>query len=62
MANLKYIGQGSFLHGVPARDLSEAEAAQYGGEQKLIASGLYAKAEPGEPATPVRRVAKGGNS
>ncbi len=37
---LKYIGQG-FLPGVPARDLSDDEVEQCGGEEALIASGLY---------------------
>ena len=37
---LKYIGTG-FLPGVPARDLSDAEVEQHGGEETLIASGLY---------------------
>ena len=41
---LKYIGN-SFLPGVPARDLSDEEAAQYGGEKELVASGLYEKVE-----------------
>jgi hypothetical protein len=27
---LRYIGNGDYIHGVPARDLSNAEAKQYG--------------------------------
>ena len=43
---LKYIGDGAFipdLNGalVPARDLADAEVAQFG-ERALVASGLYA--------------------
>ena len=37
---LKYVGDG-FLPGVPARDLTDEEATQYGGEKALVASGLY---------------------
>ena len=37
---LKYIGNGSFLAGVPARDLSVAEVKQYG-KKRLLDSGLY---------------------
>ncbi|GIK42447.1 MAG: hypothetical protein BroJett011_62800 [Chloroflexota bacterium] len=39
---LKYIGQGAFLPGVPARDLSAEEAKEYG-EARLLKSGLYKK-------------------
>ena len=37
---LKYIGN-KFLPGIPARDLSDEEVKQFGGEKKLIATGLY---------------------
>ena len=40
---LKYIGDGDFLQGVPARDLNDAEVARFGGERALLASGLYQK-------------------
>lgn len=42
---LRYTGGGhrGWLPGVPARDLSEAEVAAYGGETALVASGLYVK-------------------
>lgn len=46
---LKYIG-GGFLPGVPARDLTAEEVADYGGAQMLIASGLYAAEETKAPA------------
>lgn len=37
---LRYIGNGKFVRGVPARDLSENEAIYYGAK-RLIESGLY---------------------
>lgn len=43
-----YIGDGSFLHGVPARDLTEAEVERFGAEF-LLASGLYKTDEPAIP-------------
>lgn len=42
MTKLIYIGNGAFLPGVPARDLSAAEVKKHN-EQELIASGLYKK-------------------
>jgi hypothetical protein len=41
---LIYVGDGGFIPEVPARDLTEAEVAQYG-KAKLLQSGLYK--EPG---------------
>ena len=38
----KYIGDGAALIGVPARDLTDEEAKQYG-ERELVKSGLYRK-------------------
>ncbi|RPI96979.1 MAG: hypothetical protein EHM39_10280 [Chloroflexi bacterium] len=40
MMGLVWLGQAS-LPGVPARDLSADEARRYGGERRLIATGLY---------------------
>ena len=40
--DLKYIGDGSFLPGVPARDLSEKEVKEFD-EQVLLNSGLYVR-------------------
>jgi len=40
MTALRYIGDGTYIHGVPARDLTEEEAALYGPtirEQELAA-------------------------
>lgn len=39
---MKYIGNGSFLVGIPARDLSADEVKFYG-KDKLETSGLYAE-------------------
>jgi hypothetical protein len=39
---LKYIGNGAFLTGVPARDLSAIEVGFYG-EERLKNSGIYAE-------------------
>lgn len=41
---LKYIGKGSFLRNVPARDLTKEEVDQHGGAAYLIGTGLYAYA------------------
>lgn len=45
---LLYIGKGSFLPNIPARDLSAEEVSQFG-KDLLLASGLYA--EPVEKKT-----------
>lgn len=37
---MKYIGNGAFLPGIPARDLTADEVKLYG-EKELLASGLY---------------------
>ena len=37
---MKYVGKGSFLVGVPARDLNASEVKKYG-DGKLLNSGLY---------------------
>lgn len=47
MSGLTYVG-GGFFAGVPARDLTEEEAKQYGRAQ-LLRSGLYVEAGPDEP-------------
>lgn len=39
---LKYIGTG-FIPTIPARDLTNEEVEKYGGEEELLATGLYAK-------------------
>ncbi len=46
---LLYIGDGTALHDVPARDLNEDEAAYYGVD-RLLSSGLYKTPELPKPA------------
>lgn len=35
-----------FIPGIPARNLSDEEVKEYGGEKKLLATGLYEKEAP----------------
>jgi len=37
---VKYVGKGSFIIGIPARDMNAAEVKRYGLE-RLVATGLY---------------------
>ena len=37
---MKYVGKGSFLVGVPARDLNASEVKKYG-DERLLKSNLY---------------------
>lgn len=39
---MKYVGDGSFLHGIPSRDLTDEEVEQHG-EKYLLDTGLYRK-------------------
>lgn len=39
-------GAGAFFAGIPARDLTPAEVEKYGGEEFLLALGLYVKPAP----------------
>jgi len=50
---LKYIGQ-AFIPGIPARDLSDEEVEEYGGEAFLVGSGLYEKVEAMPPANKMK--------
>jgi hypothetical protein len=52
-SKLKYIG-GGFIAGVPARDLSAEEAAQYG-EKELLASGLYVREDDHPAEKPAKK-------
>jgi hypothetical protein len=52
---MKYIGDGTHIPGVPARDLTDEEVREYG-EARLLASGLYRKDEPPQEYRPARRV------
>jgi hypothetical protein len=40
---VRYIGNGSFVVGVPATNLTAEQVAQYGGIDALTRSGLYVK-------------------
>ena len=42
---LVYVGDGSAVVGIPARDLDDAEVKKYGGIRKLVATGLYVKGD-----------------
>lgn len=57
---LKYIGKGSFLVGVPARDLNTSEAKRFGIE-RLLNSNLYEeikrKPKVEEPADDIQQEA-----
>jgi hypothetical protein len=58
---LRYIGRGSFLIGVPARDLSAEEAAQHD-RARLLESGLYEEiAAPAKATEPVKAEGDEGN-
>ena len=58
---LRYLGEGNFIIGVPARDLTPVEAAQYGGVDALAATGLYVQDnQPGEPIQPIEDATLGG--
>lgn len=46
---LKYVGNGKFLPGVPARDLSDNEVEEFGGEKRLLESGLYIRTKKPQP-------------
>jgi hypothetical protein len=41
---MRYIGEGAFAPGIPARDLTDAEVNEFG-KETLLATGLYVEAE-----------------
>lgn len=47
---LRYVGNGNWLPGVPARDLTDEEAACCGGAGALLATGLYVEEPAEQPA------------
>lgn len=51
MIRLRYVGNGAFLDGVPARDLTADEARALD-EERLIASGLYVRVQSKRLAGP----------
>lgn len=49
---LKYIGGGTFIIGIPARDLTAAEVKEHGGIVELCKTGLYERvAKAGDKVT-----------
>lgn len=48
MVMLKYIGNGAFSPGVPARDLTDDEVKEYGGVVVLVKTGLYERVKTKE--------------
>ena len=49
----KYVGEGAYLPGIPARDITDEEAQQRGIEEMLKASNIYRR-------VPERREAREG--
>lgn len=44
---LKWIGPPeTFIPGIPPRDLSDEEIEEYGGQEKLLATGFYERLAP----------------
>lgn len=59
---LRYVGQGTSLHGVPARDLTRDEAFEHG-SSRLIASGLYEAVEEKQVyGSSANKAVRGGSS
>lgn len=54
MTKLIYIGNGTAIPDVPARDLDHAEAGRFG-IARLVESGLYVTAPEPKPATRARK-------
>lgn len=48
---LKYIGGGTFIIGIPARDLTAAEVKEHGGVVELCKTGLYERVAKDPKAT-----------
>lgn len=63
MIALKYIGDGTYIHGVPARDLTQDEAARYGAviqeQEALTGTAMYEPAV--QPAAQPVAASKGGS-
>jgi hypothetical protein len=49
---LIYVGNGAFLPGIPARDLTKEEVREHGGIVELVKTGLYVR--PGKEEEPVK--------
>ena len=46
MPKLKYIGMGSWLYGIPAKDLTAEKVEKHGGVEYLVGTGLYQEVKP----------------
>jgi hypothetical protein len=57
----KYVGDGAYLPGIPARDISDEEARERGIEDTLTAASIYrhVKDEASRP-NPAQPITKGG--
>lgn len=58
-AYLKYVGNGGSLAGVPARDLTRAEAQAFGID-RLVKTNLYKLASPASVKSPKNKASFGG--
>lgn len=58
---MKYVGDGTCLVGVPARDLTKEEVLQFGAAN-LLASGLYALVKKAYTPKPRKSALKGTNA
>ena len=61
MTQLKYVGQGTYIHGVPARDLTDEEAAQFEAairEQEALTGTVMYEPVPAQPVAASKRGAK----
>jgi len=51
---LRWNGKG-IVYGIPARDLTDEEVKEYGGEAKLLRTGLYEKMETPRPSNKLQK-------
>lgn len=50
---MKYIGAGSFVPNIPARDLTDAEVTEFG-KETLLTTGLYIDEQPKPAKKPAK--------
>lgn len=55
---MKYIGDGTCLPGVPARDLTAEEVREYGGPLFLLSTGLYVEIKKAYTPKPAKSAFK----
>jgi hypothetical protein len=57
---MKYVGQGAFIHGVPARDLNDDEAKRFGDEireqQALTGLVMYEEVQAVRKVAPAPKI------